>query len=62
MYIDENQKNIIDLVALFIVESKKIIHEEHNCSLFDLHFYEDCNLFFNGIITKRKNCWFLDFD
>lgn len=62
--IDVNQKTASDLIALFIVESKKIIFEKgkDGCNLFDLYFNEDSNLVFNGIITKRKKCLFLDFD
>lgn len=58
--IDENQKTAIDLIGLFIVESKKIYLEEYN--LFDLFFDKDSDLFFNGIIYKKNNCWFLCFD
>jgi len=58
--IDTDYNAYLDLIALFILNSKKIKYDDE--SVFDHFFGFGSNLIFNDDMVKYNNCWFLDFD
>lgn len=59
--IDPRNNTHLDLLALFIIESKRVKCKS-GVTLYDAYHMGDSFLIFNTYLHKVKNCWFLSFD